>query len=514
MKHLYTFLFMLLLVAISSSCSQEELAVAHETPVRDMDFYNNIPVDSALVYLKSFMEDSDNSLSRSDDRIIASITPIKFSHLITRAVQEKIDCDNLLYIANFEQGRGYAILAADKRISEKVIAVTDEGTLSDATVYSSMALLNSERIIFNEYPKTGEGFFTTPETGDELFINPNTVSLYIESEQDTLVGNFGLDDIGAEDENGNPIQPTRSLSSSTEIFTSYLCVAYAVNEINYDEDEQSESTEEIIGGGGGGVSISPTRTETTTSNWSVRKNIHPILTQFKNWDQNSPFNDLYPKKPKYLFFGCKRNAPAGCFPLAISKILTHFEYPTRYTFNGYTVNWKELKSNPYSLTGRTSAAHLLKGISSGCNSLYFYAGTFTFPHTATSYMRFIGLSNAHSHSYSFNRVTSMINNGKPLIIYSVPGINITKSHCWNIDGYKIKERTITTKVYKGDSLVSTTEKKETSNMVHCDFGWGGNCNGYYVSGVFKLDDARVEHDHVSGYSGSTNYNNFLKVITY
>lgn len=51
-------------------------------------------------------------------------------------------------------------------------------------------------------------------------------------------------------------------------------------------------------------------------------------------------------------------------------------------------------------------------------------------------------------------------------------------------------------------------------MVHCDFGWKGICNGYYVSGVFKLNDPNIEHDPDCSYGGNTNYNNLLKIIMY
>lgn len=108
----------------------------------------------------------------------------------------------------------------------------------------------------------------------------------------------------------------------------------------------------------------------------------------------------------------------------------------------------------------------------------------------------------------------MLDNGKPLIIYSVPGIKVFKSHSWNIDGYKVKERTKTINTYKGTTIINTTSKTETTKMVHCDFGWKGKCNGYYTSGVFKLNDSNIEHDPGTKYEGSTNYNNHLKVITY
>lgn len=515
-KLIYTILALLLLASCQDNDSPlTSIDSETKTSKESLSRYAITP-DSALAYLHEFLETSEPSSRSISSKTVASITPIRYNAANSRSNVNNTDCENLVYVANFEQEQGYAILAADKRIQEKVIAVTDQGSLSDATVYSAMELANSERTILEDYPTTGPGFFTLPEYGNEVFMNPNTVSLYDETEEDTLVGNFSLDDIGAEDEMGNPISQDKDITPVPEIITSSLCTAYAINEINdYENRRLNFQTVDnnlmIDGGGGGGGSSSSTRTETTQSNWTTKKVTSNILNNYRYWNQHSPFNDWYPKRRKYILFGHRKKAPAGCFPLAIAKILTHFGYPNRFSYNGYTVNWNGLK--PY-LTDKTSAAALLKGISDGCDSWYFYAGTFTFPHKATSYMRFLGLSNAHSHSYNFDRVTSMIDAGKPLLIYSVPGINVFKSHCWNIDGYKIKERTITTKTYRGGTLVNTTDRTETCNMVHCDFGWGGNSNGYYVSGVFKLNDSRVEHDPGTSSNGSTHYNHLLKVITY
>lgn len=108
----------------------------------------------------------------------------------------------------------------------------------------------------------------------------------------------------------------------------------------------------------------------------------------------------------------------------------------------------------------------------------------------------------------------MLDNGKPVIIYSIPGIKIHKSHAWNIDGYKYQHRMITVKAYVRGELVETyTVPDVTPRMVHCDFGWGGTDNGYYVSGVFKLNDPQAEKDGYSS-NNNTNYNNYLKVVLY
>lgn len=507
------FLCAVLGVLLFTSCKDESDFIVENNFHNEEQTYA-IPADVALAYLKDFMDCIDNPDTRSSDkRIVSSVTPIKYQSLPTRT-KEDINCDNLLYIANFEQDEGFAILAADNRIEEKIMVIADRGNLSDKTIYEALEINNTERIIVDGYPKTGPGFFTTPETGDEIFMNPNTVSLYDETEQDTLVGNFSLDEDVT----------TRSITNTPapELVVSSLCVSYAVNRIRDYENKlqhlQIVKEETIEGGGSGGHGNSGAplkRTETTTSPWVIKDIVSPILTNYVAWDQDKPFNNLYPAKRKWLFFGHKRNAPAGCFPLAISKILTHFEAPKIFIYNGYLVNWKELKQSHNSTIGRSSAAHLLKGISTGCGSWYFYEGTFTFPNKATSYMRNIGIANAHSYSYSFERVKKMIDKECPLIIYSVPGINIFKSHSWNIDGYKIKERTVTTKTYSGSTLENTTTKTETYYMVHCDFGWKGDYNGYYVSGIFKLNDANIEYDNkYQKVEDETNYNNLLRVIMY
>ena len=49
-------------------------------------------------------------------------------------------------------------------------------------------------------------------------------------------------------------------------------------------------------------------------------------------------------------------------------------------------------------------------------------------------------------------------------------------------------------------------------IVHCNFGWNGLFNGYYVSGIFALKDG--EWDTRGNDYDKTKYNNYLKIITY
>lgn len=516
MKHLIPKMSALLLATnCIFSCSDESDIISTPSSHASKPIVSSfeIPIDSALANLYDFMLDADALESRANPlRKVVDVTTVTIPRAFSRDESEDVNCENLLYIANFEDGQGYAILAADKRISEKVIAITDQGSLNanqlnDNSEYQTE---ESDRPFYEGYPTTGPGFFTLPEYGDELFMNPNTVNLEIEGEG-TLVGNFN------EDDDGFSIQP---FPTSEQLPTS-LCIDYALNEINNYDDNQSDPNgnsfiirdwdDNTKGGGSGNRG----RVETTYSKWNNIKLTSNLLRKFSLWDQRTPFNDMCPNRRSWILFGRKKRADAGCFPLAIAKIFTYLEYPSTFTYNGNVVSWTGLKSNmnPEKID-KISAAALLRGIGLGCDSWYFYQGTFTFPWKGTEYMRSVGLNKAHSYGYSYERVTGMIDENKPLIIYGMPKYYLTKSHCWNIDGYKEKERTITTKTFQGDSLISVSTRKEFCKMVHCDFGWGGGHNGYYVSGVFNLKDTSAEKDFSSNSDKDYNYDTYLYIVMY
>ena len=531
-------IFALCLFSFSSCNDKEVLPSPPSAEVKTNS--HTIPLNQALASLKSFMNESTGNETRTttDNRRVKEVFTIKYQTIATRAsIPNKLDCENLLYIANFENNQGFAVLAADDRIKDEVLAITNHGALPDSCVYFAMQQFASQRPIIEGYPTTGPGFVKVPEYPGEIFMNPNTVNLADNEENDTLVGNFFLDDFGAVDEYGNPIDdPTtkrlKSIINHPETLVGFLCSAYAIEEINKNPGTNIWKEENGVGNGGarrpGSGTTNPgiapednlcgeayTKEEIVKSEWRDVKETHSLLSDFCYWNQDKPFNDLYPMVRRFIIFGHRRKAPAGCFPLAIAKIMARFEYPTTFSYKQYTVDWNSLKNDLMSSKGSESAAALLRGISHGCRSWYFYSGTFTFPKKALSFMRSCGYRNVQKSSYDFSKVKTMIDNGKPLIIYGAPGINIFKSHCWNIDGYKTKVRKITRKYYSGDVLLKTIETPDTCQMVHCDFGWKkGESNGFYISGIFKLNHADIELDNPGDKKKNRKYNKFLNIITY
>ena len=81
-------------------------------------------------------------------------------------------------------------------------------------------------------------------------------------------------------------------------------------------------------------------------------------------------------------------------------------------------------------------------------------------------------------------------------------------------GYKIQSRQKVTKQYKNGKLIDSSTTTETCRMVHCDFGWGGSCNGYYVDGIFKLNSDKNDYDSPWLGVKDTNFNHHMRIITY
>lgn len=382
--------FLFVCVALFAACTDD--ANVSSVSDKEVTVSHAISQEQALASLKEFLDSSPGEKTRAGigNVKIGDVFAVKFKAAATRAALSKdVACENLVYVANFENEEGFAVLAADDRISDEVIAVTSDGSISEETMLEAMEDVTSEeRPIVDDYPLTGDGFFTVDEYPDEVFMNPNTVSLHDSIQNDDLVGNFSLDDDEAEDEAdaSDDVAVTRAMATTktaqNERMVSAMCLSYAIDE--------------VYSKGSGAPASSASKKERTVTEagpWSNDKVVSPILSSFSRWKQGSPFNDLYPKRRKYLLFGKRKHAPAGCFPLAISKLMTQFESPSTFVYNGYKVDWKALKQNFESTSGAKSAAYLLRGISSGCDCSYFYAGTFTFPYKATSFMKSIGFTN-------------------------------------------------------------------------------------------------------------------------
>lgn len=513
------FLFLLITIFLMISCQETYLNApdpqAESRKIATRSF--TIPVDSALSNLRSFLKRYN---TRSDDGFeISDVFPIILTKHTTRAFDagttSKYPTDTLLYVANFISDKGYAILSATDLIPDNIIAIIDSGRLSEASVNRALTILENEKPILSEYPATGESIYSLQQYGDQKFINPNTVDFNNIAQNDTLVGNFIARSILF---NSN-IPDKERYYDYAEIFTSLYCIEYGINSRNIwlaDRDihplDPGGNLDGPIIEGGDGYGAKEMFEE--YSPWETVAFVHPLLKKYSHWHQESPFNDKCPN-----LFG--KRLSAGCFPLAIAKILTYYKTPVLFSYKNQAVIWNELDNyNPFTgnfktESGNTSAAILLRGIGLGCDSWYFPEGTFTWPSDAKSFLGRSLKKSTKKLNFNFDRCKNMLDLMKPLIVYAIPSKwKFWNSHAWNIDGYRIDRRKITYYTYLKDKRTVLSEKYQTNEMLHCDFGWSGRCNGYYVSGIFKSYYEDTELDYEDSPSVNFNYNHYVHIIVY
>lgn len=149
-------------------------------PTHDEDLSHLITIEEALKNLDEYNECSIEKQVKSKASFKVS-TIYKNSTLLKSSTD---DTAPLLYIINYENNNGYAILSADNRIGSSVIAVAEKGNFPEESFHKL-----KNRTIYNGYPLTGPGIYYGADSLD-IHINPNTFEPYNEELDDYYVGDL------------------------------------------------------------------------------------------------------------------------------------------------------------------------------------------------------------------------------------------------------------------------------------------------------------------------------------
>lgn len=394
--------------------------------------------------------------------------------------------DSLLYIVNFNAG-GFAVLAADTNL-EPVIAITEAGEL---------------QISDFESPSSVPSGYTLDD-------------LWVETHGDYMLGG---------------VQPDEGAS-----YIAGLILNYAVNGggINTDPLEPD---------GGGkpgepeGPNLPPENPGVTytwhTTNWVVDNSNtrRKLMPDNLTWNQEAPFNEYCPVM-------IVNKAPAGCVATALMQIFAYHEKPEADIFfdgnystiygdvvlrHMLTLSWPALTRTPYGsydTSLRHTAGWIARYIGNGVGMLYNFFGSeesFATPEAAKIFMKHsrINYKSVVKHlDYDEDIVKSEVMAGRPLFIGALDNFNA--GHAWVLDGWM--ERTSVTEKRGSDGSVpiSITYRQK---LVHCNWGWGGRCNGYYYSGTLDLNNGGVIQDNPLGSNGGKetkklDFNWWFRLITY
>lgn len=125
------FFFLLMAMTTIVACQKDMNEVAGSVQNDESATENPYAIsqEEAIANLEAFLG-AFEAETRSTQRSIKSIEAVEYSDIVnTTRSSEEIDIDNLLYIVEFEDGQGSAVIGADRRV-ESVYAVLDESVLT------------------------------------------------------------------------------------------------------------------------------------------------------------------------------------------------------------------------------------------------------------------------------------------------------------------------------------------------------------------------------------------------
>lgn len=265
-------------------------------------------------------------------------------------------------------------------------------------------------------------------------------------------------------------------------------------------------------------------TDSDLANYSVRSTYEPIVTdpryEYSNWQEKAG-NKLHILKTKWdqspePFNDCLiaikglKDQPVGCGAVQVAQIMAFHKYPVNlYSPNHSMIlkkckkaktqnwngkyDWSILTSEPtpdkYSsdnLQVQLSAS--LYDVAEGCKSSYETKkkdnnekSTSTFLRNRLKYLKRHGYRYKNVSGYSLKYIKQSIDAGCPVPVDGYAKDSEGKSgHAFIVDGYYTFACQATKKT-EPDKPIDFE-----ADFVHCNAGWGGIRDGYYLSGVFSM----------------------------
>ena len=193
------------------------------------------------------------------------------------------------------------------------------------------------------------------------------------------------------------------------------------------------------------------------------KKVYPMLTT--KWHQRWPFNCDCP-----IYTGGQ--SPAGCVNIALLQIMAYHEFPTCSSL-GYNCNWASIKSCDITKVNENNSflSEFTREIGRKTLTIYGTDWAFATPAAACNCLKHYGYKDTKNHwGYDEDLIISMLKGSKPVFIAALSPEFV--GHAWVIDGY--------------------IQRKDSTPLFHCNWGWGGLKNGYYLSKVFDTGNGPVE----------------------
>lgn len=259
------------------------------------------------------------------------------------------------------------------------------------------------------------------------------------------------------------------------------------------------------------------------SYWFEKEKVAPLL--FTHWNQTEPFNLHCPKINGQL-------TPAGCYAIAISQVCHYWHFPLDIKIMNDKGQWEwqfvpwwliqqvrnvnfgdsNCANNP---EAREAVAEFVYRVGRWCNMKWTLSGSSCSEHEAASAMVNLGYGGvALRKDYREAMLVEYMRQHRPIPVAAYDN-GTGEGHAWVIDGFFNRYR------FVYDVYPDGTRKQvgqENQLLIHCNYGWGGNANGYYITGAFNTALGAVDQEDSidQGCSTTGNYNrwhkNFSQII--
>ena len=214
------------------------------------------------------------------------------------------------------------------------------------------------------------------------------------------------------------------------------------------------------------------------------------------WKQEAPFN-MYMKEKD------GKRCLTGCGAVAVAQVMCRYQYPS--SIGGYSLNWEEMVSaNNSTDPGIEDVARLMQQLTTSTylDSSLGVDATGTRSGRIKKTFEKLGYHCGEETDYEpANLITTISANEWPVIMsgYAEKSTNVfgftvyDGGHYWVCD--QVKSCTRTVKMYVNGQLVSS--RAEGDHYVHCNWGWGGYHDGYFLPWEFDSNhplDREMETD--------------------
>ena len=380
-----------------------------------------------------------------------------------------------VYIVNFANNQGYVITSADRRVPS-VLAYNSYGHLGDTISNPGQAILFSYMQAYIEEQRAAF------EANKEKLATEAEEAIFKQlskERQAELIAKGYFDKEG---------KRTKTKYTWKGAFSG--CAISSDSALPKRKNKKGEDPNLLMGGGGAEFEIN-------YGEWQTKELKAPLIKTL--WGQGSGYNDKVPMK-------CSNgNALVGCTAVAIGQLLAYHKKPDSIV--GRKMHWDDMTKvdtghmfsniNSYSIWSNRTATediqHLLAHLGDGNLLAMKYGCSKSGSSREFGTLYSLGYTEIKKEKYNYSTVISELKNDRPLLIDGCAietdhkiDLLITKiewqtydrCHAWLLDGYVRRERNKTVNIYcEWGVEVFNQHFLEELELVHNNFGWGGNLDG-------------------------------------